>query len=115
MVYFSTSFYYLQTSELIQPKLSLGETIELDHFKVPAGDTGKLPIGLPVSSVNLVTGYRIDLITDYAFLRYYDKLKPACIYTGEKYEERVARRQAEIEGLEDALKFFEGQDLPPML
>jgi hypothetical protein len=48
-------------------------------------------------------------------LAYYDKLKPACIYTGEKYEERVARRQAEIEGLEDALKFFEGQDLPPML
>jgi hypothetical protein len=48
-------------------------------------------------------------------LAYYDKLKPACIYTGEKYEDRVARRQAEIEGLEDALKFFEGQDLPPML
>jgi hypothetical protein len=47
-------------------------------------------------------------------LVYYDKLKPACIYTGEKYEDRVARRQAEIEGLEDALKFFEGQDLPPM-
>merc|ERR1719258_59398 len=48
-------------------------------------------------------------------LAYYDKLNPACIYTGEKYEDRVARRQAEIEGLEDALKFFEGQDLPPML
>jgi hypothetical protein len=47
-------------------------------------------------------------------LKYYDKLKPACIYTGEKYEDRVARRQAEIEGLEDALEFFEGQDLPPM-
>merc|ERR1719159_2008491 len=48
-------------------------------------------------------------------LKYYDKLKPACIYTGEKYEDRVARRQAEIEGLEDALKFFEEGGLPPML
>jgi predicted nucleic acid-binding Zn-ribbon protein len=47
-------------------------------------------------------------------LAYYDKLKPACIYTGESYAERVARRNAEIEGLEEALRFFEGQDLPPM-
>jgi hypothetical protein len=47
-------------------------------------------------------------------LAYYDKLKPACVDTGEKYEDRVARRQAEIEGLEDALNFFEGQDLPTM-
>jgi chromosome segregation ATPase len=47
-------------------------------------------------------------------LVYYDKLKPSCVDSGSKYAERVQRRQAEIEGLEEALKFFEGEDLPPM-
>merc|ERR1719465_70741 len=47
-------------------------------------------------------------------LAYYDKLKPSCVDAGSKYNERVARRQAEIEGLEQALKFFEGSDMPPI-
>merc|ERR1719247_1356176 len=47
-------------------------------------------------------------------LAYYDKLKPSCVDAGSKYAERVQRRQEEIEGLEEALKFFEGEDLPPM-
>jgi hypothetical protein len=49
-----------------------------------------------------------------AALTYYDKLKPSCVDSGSKYAERVQRRQAEIQGLEEALKFFEGNDLPPM-
>merc|ERR1719428_1620626 len=47
-------------------------------------------------------------------LAYYDKLKPSCVDAGSKYAERVQRRQAEIEGLEEALRFFEGNDMPPM-
>jgi hypothetical protein len=47
-------------------------------------------------------------------LVYYDKLKPSCVDAGSKYNERVARREAEIQGLEEALSFFEGSDLPPM-
>jgi hypothetical protein len=47
-------------------------------------------------------------------LVYYDKLKPSCVSSGDKYAERVARRQEEITSLEQCLKFFEGNDLPPM-
>jgi hypothetical protein len=47
-------------------------------------------------------------------LMYYDKLKPSCVSAGDKYAERVQRREAEIQGLEEALSFFEGKDLPPM-
>merc|ERR1719460_456255 len=47
-------------------------------------------------------------------LLYYDKLKPSCVSAGDKYAERVQRREAEIQGLEEALKFFEGTDMPPM-
>eukprot|EP00428_Durinskia_dybowskii_P061154 CAMPEP_0170382770 /NCGR_PEP_ID=MMETSP0117_2-20130122/15123_1 /TAXON_ID=400756 /ORGANISM="Durinskia baltica, Strain CSIRO CS-38" /LENGTH=730 /DNA_ID=CAMNT_0010638437 /DNA_START=45 /DNA_END=2234 /DNA_ORIENTATION=+ len=36
-------------------------------------------------------------------LRYYDKLKPACIDTGLSYQERVEKRQEEIESLKEAL------------
>jgi hypothetical protein len=41
-----------------------------------------------------------------AALEYYDKLKPSCIDAGESYEERVARRKAEIESLQEALKIM---------
>merc|ERR1719171_2493625 len=41
-----------------------------------------------------------------AALAYYDKLKPSCIDAGESYEERVARRKAEIESLQEALKIL---------
>jgi len=41
-----------------------------------------------------------------AALAYYEKLKPSCIDAGESYEERVARRKAEIESLQEALKIL---------
>jgi len=47
-------------------------------------------------------------------LVYFDKLKPDCVTVKSDYEERVARREAEIQGLEESLAFFNGQDLPPM-
>merc|ERR1719316_1344600 len=34
---------------------------------------------------------------DESALQYYEKLKPSCVDAGESYEERVARRKAEIE------------------
>merc|ERR1719465_182402 len=43
-----------------------------------------------------------------AALAYYDKLKPSCVDTGISYEERVARRKAEIESLQEALKILNG-------
>jgi len=42
---------------------------------------------------------------------YYEKLKPTCIDPGESYEERVARRKAEIEGLKEALKILNGESV----
>merc|ERR1719331_1214235 len=45
-------------------------------------------------------------------LAYYDKLKPSCVDAGVDYNERVARREAEIQGLEESLRVLEGQDLP---
>jgi len=41
-----------------------------------------------------------------AALQYYEKLKPSCVDAGESYEERVARRKAEIESLQEALKIL---------
>jgi len=46
-----------------------------------------------------------------AALAYYDKLKPSCVDTGISYEERVARRKAEIESLQEALKILNGDDI----
>jgi len=39
---------------------------------------------------------------------YYDKLKPSCVATVEPYEERVAKREAEIESLRMALQILSG-------
>jgi prefoldin subunit 5 len=39
---------------------------------------------------------------------YYDKLKPSCVDSGITYEERVARREAEIQSLQEALQMIEG-------
>jgi seryl-tRNA synthetase len=44
-----------------------------------------------------------------AALAYFEKLKPSCVDAGESYEERVARRKAEIESLGDALKILNGE------
>merc|ERR1719158_146017 len=47
-----------------------------------------------------------------AVLSYLDKLKPECEVKVMSYEEKVARREAEIEGLKEALGILEGQDIP---
>merc|ERR1719281_623166 len=39
-----------------------------------------------------------------AALEYYEKLKPSCVDAGESYEERVQRREDEIQSLKEALK-----------
>merc|ERR1719159_1401024 len=46
-----------------------------------------------------------------AALEYYEKLKPSCVDAGESYEERVARRKAEIESLQEALKILGGDSV----
>lgn len=46
-----------------------------------------------------------------AALAYYDKLKPSCINSGVSYEDRVARRQEEVESLQEALRILNGEDI----
>jgi hypothetical protein len=46
-----------------------------------------------------------------AALFYYEKLKPSCVATVEPYEERVAKREAEIESLRMALRILSGDDI----
>eukprot|EP00386_Alphamonas_edax_P010333 GDKI01033465.1.p2 GENE.GDKI01033465.1~~GDKI01033465.1.p2 ORF type:complete len:158 (+),score=75.67 GDKI01033465.1:1-474(+) len=41
---------------------------------------------------------------------YYEKLKPACLDAGTTYEDRVARRNSEIESLKQALEILSGSD-----
>jgi len=41
-----------------------------------------------------------------AAMEYYEKLKPSCVDAGESYEERVARREDEIQSLKEALKIL---------
>jgi len=42
---------------------------------------------------------------------YYDKLKPSCLEAGESYDERVRRRQEEIQSLQEALRILNGEDM----
>jgi len=44
-----------------------------------------------------------------AAMAYFEKLKPSCMDAGESYEDRVARRKAEIESLKEALKILAGE------
>merc|ERR550514_2199256 len=44
-------------------------------------------------------------------MKYYEKLKPQCISTGDTYEDKVAARKEEIESLQEALKILNGEDL----
>merc|ERR1719199_2100523 len=46
---------------------------------------------------------------------YYEKLKPKCIDSGITYEERVKRREGEIQSLQEALKILAGEDIPEKL
>merc|ERR1719379_2811181 len=47
-----------------------------------------------------------------AVMAYLDKLKPQCEVKAMSYEEKVARRDAEIEGLREALSIIEGTAVP---
>jgi len=47
-----------------------------------------------------------------AALRYYDKLKPSCVDSGISYEDRVKRREEEIQSLKEALAILNGDDVP---
>jgi hypothetical protein len=49
-----------------------------------------------------------------AALQYYDKLKPDCVDAGVSYEERVKRREEELESLQDAYKILAGEELPSL-
>ena len=42
---------------------------------------------------------------------YFDKLKPSCVDSGVTYEERVARREEEIQSLKEALKILAGEEM----
>jgi len=44
-------------------------------------------------------------------LAYYEKLKPTCVDSGITYEERVKRREAEIQSLKEALKILSGEGI----
>lgn len=45
-----------------------------------------------------------------AAVAYYEKLKPSCVDSGISYEERVKRREEEIQSLQEALKILQGED-----
>merc|ERR1719183_105400 len=45
-----------------------------------------------------------------AALAYFEKLKPSCIDSGGSYDERVKRREEEIESLQEALKALNGPE-----
>jgi len=49
-----------------------------------------------------------------AALQYYDKLKPDCVDAGVSYQERVKRREEEMESLQDAYKILAGEELPSL-
>jgi len=44
-------------------------------------------------------------------ISYYEKLKPTCVDSGITYEERVKRREAEIQSLQEALRILTGLDM----
>jgi len=61
-----------------------------------------------VSTNNDLAGNKEELA---AANDYYDKLKPSCVDAGVSHEERVARREEEIESLKEALEILSGEDI----
>jgi len=60
--------------------------------------------------ISELSGDKANLSTELdAVLEYYDKIKDRCIAKPESYEERKARREAEINGLKEALKILSGE------
>jgi len=47
-------------------------------------------------------------------IAYYEKLKPSCVDSGITYEDRVKKREEEIQSLQEALQILTGQDLPTL-
>uniref|UniRef100_A0A7S4PXX0 Uncharacterized protein n=1 Tax=Alexandrium monilatum TaxID=311494 RepID=A0A7S4PXX0_9DINO len=45
-----------------------------------------------------------------AALDYFDKLKPSCVDVGVSYEDRVRRREGEVQSLQQALRILNGED-----
>merc|ERR1719359_1334593 len=48
-------------------------------------------------------------------IAYYEKLKPDCVDSGITYEDRVKRREEEIQSLKEALAILKGEDMPEKL
>jgi septal ring factor EnvC (AmiA/AmiB activator) len=46
-----------------------------------------------------------------AAIAYYEKLKPTCVDSGVTYEDRVKRREAEMQSLKEALGILQGTDI----
>jgi len=42
---------------------------------------------------------------------YFEKLKPKCIDSGDSYKDRVAKREAEVASMQNALKILSGEDI----
>jgi len=60
--------------------------------------------------ISELAGDKENLSTELeAVLEYYEKIKDRCIAKPETYESRQARRQAEIEGLKEALTILSGE------
>merc|ERR1719387_2417031 len=43
---------------------------------------------------------------------YFEKLKPSCLESGHTHEQRVQRREEEIQALQEALRILSGEELP---
>jgi len=47
-----------------------------------------------------------------AAVKYYEKLKPSCVDTGISWEERIKRREEEMQSLKEAYKILTGEEVP---
>jgi len=91
---------FMNDSEIDKTK----KTSDIEHKEAKKQDEAHL---LESKKVDLVgTQKELD-----AALHYFDKLKPSCVDSGVSYADRVARREAEIDSLKEALKVLNGEDL----